>query len=110
MNRPLVPEDLRRHAPDRPLVRAVIATCLAAMKRPNHPEEVARSMWGGDRDVEMVLRAAVSTATIASTPALTQIAKQFLSTLVPVSAGADLLQRGIGLSFDGAASISLPSL
>jgi hypothetical protein len=108
--RPLVPEDLRRVAPAQPITRAVIATALAATRAVNHPIEVARELFGNDRDVELVLRAAVSPGTIANTPALTQIAKTFLTALIPVSAGADLLGRGIGLSFDGAASISLPNI
>jgi hypothetical protein len=34
----------------------------------------------------------------------------FLETLTPMSAGADLLRRGIGLDFDGAASIRVPGI
>jgi hypothetical protein len=94
----------------RALTRAVIATGLAAMKRPNLPDEVAKKLWGNDPDVALVLRAAVTPHTIANTPQLAQIAKAFIKTLIPVSAGADLLGRGIGLSFDGAAQITLPGI
>jgi len=57
-------------------------------------------------DDEASLTAALASAfsCVSNTPALAQIATAFLATLVPVSAGADLLARGIGLSFDGAAS------
>src|SRR5215831_7732103 len=34
----------------------------------------------------------------------------FLETLVPLSAGADLLRRGLGLNFSGAASIRVPGI
>src|SRR5262249_5954488 len=96
----------RDEDPAAPLVRAVLATCLAALKRPNIPGQVARSMWPEDRDIDLVLRAAVGSATLANTPALAQIAQAFLTTLIPVSAGADLMDRGIGLSFGGAAQVS----
>jgi hypothetical protein len=80
------------------------------MRKPNRPDEVARSLWGDDRDVALVLRAAVSPTTIAGAPGLAQIAKAFLTTLVPMSAGADLLARGIELNFDGVAQITLPGI
>lgn len=107
-----LPSDLGlRPAPKfTPLTRAVIATCLASMRKPNRPEELARKLWGGDRDVELVLRAAASPTTLAGAPGLAQVAQAFLATLIPVSAGADLLGRGVQLSFDGAAQISLPAL
>src|SRR5262249_3010240 len=63
-----------------------------------------------DRATDLVLRAATSPTSLAGTPALAQVAVAFLSTLVPVSAGADLLTRGIGLNFDGAASVSVPGI
>jgi hypothetical protein len=111
MTRPFpLPSDLDDKRALVPLTRAVIAICLGSMKRPNRPEEVARKLWGDDRDTELVLRAAVSTATLGNSAALTQITKTFLKTLVPASAGADLLGRGIGLSFDGAAQITLPGI
>jgi len=58
----------------------------------------------------MVLRAAVSPATTASTPALAAVATAFLAALTAQSAGADLLRRGLALRFDGAASISVPGI
>ena len=57
-----------------------------------------------------MLRAAVSPATIASSPALAAFATAFLAALVPQSAGADLLRRGLSLEFGGNASIHVPSL
>jgi hypothetical protein len=57
-----------------------------------------------------VLRAAVSPHTLANTPTLATVAVSFLEALIPASAGADLLRRGVGLNFSGAASISVPAL
>jgi hypothetical protein len=114
--RPLVPEDLRRNghaARERSvasLTRACIATGRAALDKSMRPAEFARRTWGDDRTTELVLRAAVSPATLAGNPALAHVAVAFLETLLPMSAGADLLQRGIGLNFAGSASISVPAI
>jgi hypothetical protein len=94
-----------------PIVRAAIATARAAFKpRSDTPERVARALYGNDHDVELVLRAVTSPATLTNTPALAQLTKTFLTALKPMSAGIDLLDRGIGLTFDGAAQIQLPAL
>jgi hypothetical protein len=110
MTRALVPEDLARMHPGRAIVRAAIATALGGYDRATLPETVMRARWPEDRDAMLVLRAATLPATIANTPALTQVSKRFLELLRPVSAGIDLLNRGVSLDFAGAASITLPSL
>src|SRR5262245_34846790 len=84
-------------------VRAVIASGLGALDKRTTPSDYAKRQWN-DRNIEMILRAAASPATIAGTPALAAVAVAFLDTLVPMSAGADLLSRGVGLNFAGAAS------
>jgi hypothetical protein len=61
----------------------------------------------GDR---VVTRAATAPTTTSSAPGLTQTVAAFLSTLVPFSAGADLLERSLTLRFDGANAISLPTI
>jgi hypothetical protein len=91
------------------LVRAAIATGLAKLDRNIRPSEYARRTWD-DRNVDLILRAAVAPTALSNTPALATIAVAFLETLVPLSAGADLLARGIGLNFAGATSISVPAL
>lgn len=115
--RALVPEDLPRHAAAqrdqavRTLVRAAIATGLSALDKSVRPAEHAnRRGWGDDRGLDLVLRAAVLPTSLSNTPALAQVAVAFLETLVPVSAGADLLTRGIGLNFAGAAQITVPNI
>src|SRR5262249_52937269 len=74
------------------------------------PGEFAARAWPGDRGVELILRAAVSPMTIASSEPLATVGPAFLAALVPLSAGADLLERGIQLNFGGAASISVPNV
>jgi hypothetical protein len=102
--RPLVPEDLPRFTTTAregvvtSLVRAVIATGLGKLDHNLRPHDFARKTWPGDRAVADVLRAATSPTTIATTTPLAQVTAAFLPTLVPLSAGADLLQRGLGLS------------
>jgi hypothetical protein len=91
------------------LVRACIATGLATLDRETRPSDHARA-WADDRALGLILRAAVSPATIASTPQLASVAASFLATLVPMSAGADLLGRCIGLNFAGAAQIRVPGI
>jgi hypothetical protein len=109
---PLRPDpDARREAHVRSLTRACIATGIASFdKRQIHAEQYAKTAWGDDHIANMVLRAAVSPASLAGNAALARVSLAFLETLTPVSAGADLLRRGLGLDFDGAASIRVPGI
>jgi hypothetical protein len=91
------------------LVRACIATGLGTLDRTMPPATFARRAWD-DRSVDLLLRAAVSPTTVAGTPELAQVAVALLETLVPASAGADLMMRGIGLNFDGKAQINCPGI
>jgi hypothetical protein len=93
----------------RALVRSAIAIGINKLEPSNLPRDYVRRMWPGDRDVPLILRAAISPARTADVP-LAAVATAFLAALVPVSAGADLLKRGLSLNFDGVASISIPSL
>jgi hypothetical protein len=88
------------------LVRAAISTGLRYVS----PVGAERKSWPGDRDVELVLRAASAPATTVNSAALTHIAYSFLSALQPFSAAAALVDRSLKLNFDGAASISVPNL
>jgi hypothetical protein len=90
------------------LVRAVISISAGTLDKQTPAAKHARR-WD-DRNTDLILRAAVSPTTIASAPALAHVAVAFLETLTPVSAGADLLSRGIGLNFDGAAQINVPAI
>jgi len=110
IQRPLVPADLRTD-PVATLTRAALCVALAKLEGSGRtPVTEFANRWRDDRQLDTVLRAAVSPASIASTPALAQTTIAFLATLVPVSAGADLLNRALGLSFDGAAQITVPAI
>jgi hypothetical protein len=107
----IVPEDYRNGGSIGSLVRAVIAHSLAALDKSAKPAEHARRHYGSDdRTLELVLRAATSPASLAGNPALAHVVAAFLDALVPVSAGADLLRRCIGLNFNGAAQIIAPAI
>jgi hypothetical protein len=109
---PLVPDrSARNEAAVRSLTRAAIATGVASFdSKQIHPQAYARDRWQDDHVAGMVLRAAVTPASLAGNAALARVSLAFLETLVPVSAGADLLRRGLGLDFDGAASIRVPGI
>src|SRR5215472_12591719 len=94
----------------RSLARATVASGLGALTRSLLPSEHAARTWPEDACVPLLLRAVSDLAMVANTPALTVVAEAFLAALVPQSAGADLLRRGLSLQFDGAASISVPSI
>lgn len=114
--RPLVPEDLPRFADAArervidSLVRAVIASGRHAVDRTRSPVEWARKTWPRDEGVATILRGATSPMAIADAGGFAQTTAAFLPALVPVSAGADLLQRALGLRFNGAATINVPSI
>jgi hypothetical protein len=78
------------------LTRACIAG-LGTLDRTTSPAAYARPQWD-DRNVDPFLRAAVSPATVAGTPELAHVAISLLETFVPMSVGADLLARRVGLA------------
>ena len=108
---PLRPDpDARRDAAVASLVRAALATAHGARDKSISPDRYVREHWGNDRTAELILRAPVSPATIASSPALAQVVSAFLEILAPLSAGAALFDRGIKLNFNGAAQINVPGI
>jgi len=110
-NRPPLVPGRKSDAALTALTRAVIAHGLTKIDgSQGNPARYAQRNWGDDPTLGLVLRAAVSPATLAGTPALAQVAVALLEALVPVSAGADLLARGLALRFDGAAQVSVPNI
>jgi hypothetical protein len=108
---PLRPDpDARRVAAVRSLTRAAIASGVAALEKTTRASDYIRQTWQGDNVADLVLRAAVSPASVAGNPALAHVAVAFLESLVPLSARAALLNRSIGLNFAGAASIRVPAI
>jgi hypothetical protein len=112
VNRPLVPEDLRRD-PVASLVRAAIAITRNVLDRKTSASDYARATWGGDRAVELILRAATAPAmTTVPTWAgeLSHTVQAFLSSLRGPTAGGDVLARGVQLRFDGVKVITMPTI
>jgi hypothetical protein len=95
------------------LTRAVIAIASNRLDQTVAASDYARATWGSNRTVESILRAASSAATTTTTgwaTELSHITTAFLASLVPQSAGADLLGRALQLRFDGNRTINLPSI
>src|SRR6516164_5061504 len=80
------------------LARASIAIGMAALDKQTYPSDYVKRTWD-DHLANMVLRATTTPATLAGNAALARVAVSFLEALVPLSAGADLLLRGLGLNF-----------
>jgi len=91
------------------LARAAIAIGIGKLDNQTYPSDYIKRTWD-DHLAGMVLRAATTPATLAGNAALARVAVSFLEALVPLSAGADLLLRGLGLNFNGAASIRVPGI
>jgi hypothetical protein len=120
--RALVPEDLHRngHARD----EATLATFTRGLMVVGHskfnsdvPTEtfLRERGWddGENRRIVMVLRAAseaATTTTVGWARELASVTSAFLSALVPLSAGADLLSRGLSLQMGRSATVNIPAL
>jgi len=92
------------------VARIAVALGINAINPAKLPDETVARSWPTDRVAPLVLRAAMTPTTIADAPALAPIAHAFLAALTPQSAGADLLNRGLALRFDGTAIINVPGL
>src|SRR5262245_10553831 len=90
--------------PLRPDPTALRAVALAA---------VTRTATSSARDAlvraGLVTRATVAPTALANYGANKTIVADFIAALAPLSAGSQVLQMGLQLSFDGAAAISLPA-
>jgi len=105
--RPLVPEDINRGRPRDTLFKALTASFVGKVLK-RHPLDVI----GDDRSVELLLRSPTSPATLSGSGWADKLAASavadVLTALVPVSAAADLIQRGLRVNFEGHASIIVP--
>jgi Phage capsid family len=110
----VVDRSARRDEMVNSIARAALASGRAVHDRSTTADLIARRTWGdGARGAELILRAASSPASTATSPwagILAHITFQFLASLIPQSAGADLLGRGLQLSLDGVGSITLPTI
>lgn len=95
------------------LARAALAVIKGARDPSVRSVEYARKTWPDDPGVNVILRAPSQAASVA-TPSwagiLSQTAIAFVDSLVPLSAGADLLRRCLTLSFGGAGKILVPGI
>jgi HK97 family phage major capsid protein len=111
--KPLVPEDIQRLARTqqathlRTLARAAIASAMYSLDKTVRGYE---RKWADRDDIGLILRATSPPASTGSAATLSQIVPSFLASLIPMSAGAALLQQGIVLQWDGAGGISLPTI
>jgi hypothetical protein len=118
---PFRPDVNARHAANmRSLTRAMIAIASRTFEidphtsaRPSVESVLKRKGWKDDRLAATLTRAVSTPATTAATGwaiELTQAAQALLAALIPQSAGAQFLDAGHNLSFDGAATVMMPSL
>jgi hypothetical protein len=113
--RVLVPEDVDRNGRPRAatyLERAVIANVLAIGQFEPTAELVARRLWGDDGVTGLVLRGAVEPALTTAPSWAGSLARDavgdFVSSLAPLSAGAQLLNAAPRVSLKGVNAVSFP--
>jgi hypothetical protein len=97
------------------LVRSVIAIGAGKLNPGVPTREFLARRWGSDAagEIVQVMRAASAPAMTSQTgwaKELSPVVSAFLAALTPMSAGADLLGRALGLSFDGSGAINLPTV
>ena len=89
-------------------VSSVVRAVIASAHRSLHPN--ADAEFADDRGANLILKSPVSPTTRADATVLATIAVAFVSSLVGISAAAALISRSLRLTFDHAASVSIPSL
>jgi hypothetical protein len=111
MNKPLVPEDIKRARPAVYLCRAAAAS-LKSFVTGASPVNAARAMWGDDRITDIILRAVSSPATT-GTPGWAQSLAgvailDLVQSITSLSAAADVIDRALKLNMDGIAEYRVP--
>jgi hypothetical protein len=99
--------------PDARFVSGKVLTSVAraCLYRARAIREVpGRNHFSDDRDVELVLRAAVSPTSTTNTGDLTRIAWAFVAALAPASAAARVIDKSVKLAFNGALTVGVPGL
>jgi len=115
MNRPdrpfPLPEDLNIERPN-PIYRAACAH-LRAYLTGEKPIEVARAMFGQDRRTDLILRAATEPAALGTPGWAPELGRSVIydviADAVSVSAGAELIGRGLQLNLDGVSEYRVPA-
>jgi hypothetical protein len=102
-----------------PRVHFVRAVCVDLMKTASPlggstTDQLASEFWPQDEILAILIKGAVPPATTTTSGWASQLATQavsdFILNLGPVSAGSQLLKRGLSLSFDGSGSILVPTI
>jgi hypothetical protein len=91
----------------RSLTRALLASARALSQPDKNPHRIVEGEWAHDDGARLVLRGATTPTSTADIALLESIVSA--TVLGPVGVGAELLRRGLVLSFGRAASISLPA-
>src|SRR5688500_9217332 len=90
------------------IFRAATAHFIARQDRDSFPEQVAERLWSDD----VVTRAATAPATTTTSgwaaPLVATAVADAVVGLAPLSAAAELIRRGLRLSFNGAGAITVP--
>jgi hypothetical protein len=111
MNKPLVPEDIRRERASVYFYRAAAATLRAHAKNCS-PERACRELFERDTATELLLKAASSPATISNSTWAGALAATAIEDVVmeisSVSAFAALVQKGLKLDFGQYSQIKAP--
>jgi hypothetical protein len=108
---PLRPDRDAIHASAmRSLSRAALAIAMGHLERGVSVDRIAKNSWPNDREVPLLLKAASPPLTLSDALTYNVIAKAFLTNLVPVSAAAAVLARGIQVSLAGVPAVSFPGM
>lgn len=122
VTRPFLPSDLARPDPAAQreaamgtLVRSLIAAANSKLNPQVTTETFVRRRWGDGElhGIGLLLRGASApamTSTAGWAKELAHTTQAFMEALTPLSAGADLLGRGLQLNFDGPAVISIANV
>jgi hypothetical protein len=109
--RPLVPEDLKRARPSVYLNRAACGH-LRSFITGQTPVNAAKAMFGNDLATEYVIRTATAPAMTTTTGWAKELAGvaiyDMIQSITSISAGAELISRGLQLNLDGIAELRVP--
>ena len=108
---PLRPDYSRGTTPADHLIRAAVVASRRGVKGGDQQRMLAET-YGDDAPTDILLRAATAPAMIGTTNWASQLAVQsvadFVVGLAPVSAGAELIRRGLRVTLYGAGSVLIP--
>ena len=111
---PLRPDYSARPRPADAIVRSIIAHAHFFMKRDAPPDAHAKRLFGEDRAVEIICRAATSPATATTSSWASTLAQtatlDLISTLGPASAASELIRRSLQVSFERNYQITVPAV